>query len=118
MFRIRQVHDILVLDADGELSRDNMHVFESLLENLAGNAQHNIILNCKELTHLDYLLVRNLADRIVQFQCDGGDLKMAEVSKYVQHIMDAMGLESHLYTSVEEALLSFLQEETIEHVYH
>lgn len=111
MFRVHQFHDISVIDADGELSRDNMHVFELVLTHLSQSDHRNIVLNLEKLKHLDYRLVQRIAERIIEFQCDGGDLKMANASTYVKSIMEAMGLEEELYSSVEEALLSFLKEE-------
>ena len=110
MFKVKQVQDVSIIDANGELSRDNMHHFEDLLQHLSLSDQRNIVLNLEGLRHLDYRLVQRIADRIIQFQCEGGDLKMAKASNYVRQILDAMGLDEMMYTSVEEALLSFLEE--------
>lgn len=111
MFRLHQVQDVSIIDAEGELSRNNMHHLEELLGHLTRNRHHNVVLNLSELKHLDYRLVRRIAERIIEFQCDGGDLKMANVSEYVRQILAAMGLEEEMYPSVEEALLDFLVEE-------
>lgn len=111
MFRVQQFHNVSVVDADGELSRHNVHVLEDVLNHLSSTDRRNVVLNLEGLKHLDYRLVQRIADRIIQFQCDGGDLKMANVSAYVRQIMEAMGFETEVYTSVEEALLSFLQGE-------
>ncbi|MBI4211424.1 MAG: STAS domain-containing protein [Deltaproteobacteria bacterium] len=110
MFIVKQVQDVSVIDASGELSRHNMHYFEDLLQNLSTTDCHNIVLNLQGLRHLDYRLVQRIADRIIQFQCEGGDLKMANASGYIRQIFDAMGLDETLYESVEDALLSFLEE--------
>lgn len=111
MFKLHQVQDVSVIDAEGELSRRNMHHLEDLLGHLSSRQQLNVVLNLSELKHLDYRLVRRIAERIIAFQCDGGDLKMANASEYVRQILCAMGLEEELYPSVEEALLAFLAEE-------
>lgn len=110
MFRVQQFHDVAVIDADGELSRHNMHVLEGVLKHLAESDRRNVILNFEGLRHLDYRLVQRLVERIIEFQCDGGDLKVANVSHYVRSILEAMGLEEEMYASLEEALLSFIQE--------
>ena len=109
MIGIHQIHDVSIVDIDGELSRHNVEDFDSTLTSLSRCSYTNVVLDCEKLRHLDYRLVQRIADRIVEFQCNGGDLKVASVSKYVRYIMEAMGLEEELYASVEDALLSFEQ---------
>ena len=108
MVEVTQFHDISVVGVHGELSRRNVHVLESVLTSLAQCEQHNVVLNLEGLKHLDYQLVQRIAERIIEFQCDGGDLKMAAVSGYVRRILEAMGLSDEIHASVEDALLSFL----------
>lgn len=108
MFEVSRVHDISVVGLHGELSRRNVHVLEEVLSTLSNCEQRNVVLNFQELGHLDYMLVQRIADRIIEFKCDGGDLKMAAVSDYVRQILTAMGLDEEIYVSVEEALLSFV----------
>ncbi|OGQ22757.1 MAG: hypothetical protein A3I05_05870 [Deltaproteobacteria bacterium RIFCSPLOWO2_02_FULL_44_10] len=111
MFRVKQVRDVSVIDTEGELSRNNMHIFENILEHLSQSDCRNVVLNLGKLRHLDYRLVQRIVDRVIQFQCDGGDLKMANASMYIRQILQAMGVEEEMYGTVEEALLSFLQGE-------
>jgi anti-anti-sigma factor len=108
MFEVKKFHDISVVGIDGELSTKNVHVLDGVLSSLSSCDQRNIVLNFSGLKHLDYKLVQKIAERIIEFQCDGGDLKMAAVNGYVRHILQAMGLDEELYSSVEDALLSFL----------
>jgi len=110
MFEVRQYNDISVVGMAGELSRQNVHVFDGLLSSLASCDIHNVILNMSALEHLDYSLVKRLADRIVEFQCDGGDIRLASASDYIRSIMELMGLEEEVYLSVEDALISFAGE--------
>lgn len=110
MFEVKRFHDISVVGVHGELSRRNLHVFENVLTSLSKCELRNVVLNFEGLKHIDYQLVQRIADRIVEFQCDGGDLKMAAANGYVQQILAAMGLDEQVYTSVEDALLSFLGE--------
>lgn len=111
MFEVSRLNDISVVGLNGELSRGNMHVLEDLLTSLSDCSQNNVILNLQYLSHLDYKTVRRIAERIVQFKCDGGDLKMAAASGYIKSIMRAMGLDEEVYQSVEDALLSFVGDE-------
>lgn len=108
MFEVNRVHGISVVGFDGELSRRNVDVFENVLNSLSNCDQRNIVLNLEGLKHLDYRLVQRIAERIIEFQCDGGDLKMAAASGYIRHILQAFGLEEEVYASVEEALLDFI----------
>ncbi len=108
MFEVSQFRDISVVGVHGELSRDNVHVFEKLLSSLRDCCQTNVILNFEGLKHLDYKLVQCIAERIIQFKCDGGDLKMAAANGYIRSILRAMGLDEEVYSTVEEALLSFV----------
>ncbi|MFH0798898.1 MAG: STAS domain-containing protein [Pseudomonadota bacterium] len=108
MFEVNHIHGISVVGLQGELSRRNVHVLESVLSSLSKCEQRNVVLNFSELRHLDYSLVQRIAERIIEFQCDGGDLKMAAASGYIKEIFQAMGLADPVYASVEEALLDFV----------
>lgn len=108
MFEVRRFHDISVVGLHGELSRDNAHVFENLLTSLSECSHNNVVLNFEGLSHLDYKMVQRIAERIIQFKCDGGDLKMAAANGYIRSILRAMGLDEEVYATVEEALLSFV----------
>lgn len=109
MIELHKFHDVNVVDVEGELSRYNVNNLDRVLDSLSKCSQHNVVLGFDKLKHLDYKLVRRIADRIIEFQCDGGDLKLAGASKYIRDIFEAMGLEEELYPSVGDALLSFLR---------
>lgn len=110
MIGIHRVHDVSVVDVEGELSRYNVTDLDEALTSLSRCSHYNVVLDFEKLKHLDYSLVRRIADRIIEFQCDGGDLKVAGASAYIRHILEAMGLEEEVYSSVEDALLSFIQD--------
>lgn len=110
MFEVKRFHDISVVGVDGVLSRDNVHVLDGVLNSLSNCEQLNVVLNFSELKHLDYKLVQRITERIIEFQCDGGDLKMAAANGYVRRIIEAMGLDEEVYSSVEDALLSFVSD--------
>jgi anti-anti-sigma factor len=108
MFEVNRVHDVSIVDVAGDLSRHNMRHLEEVLTSFSQCRHLNVILNFEHLKHIDYQLVRRLADHIISFQCEGGDIKMANVSPYVRRILQVMGLEQEFYSSVEDALLNFL----------
>ena len=108
MFHVNRIHDISIVDVAGDLSRHNIRYLEDVFTSFSQCHQLNVILNFEHLKHIDYQLVRRLADHIIAFQCEGGDIKMANVNPYVKRILQVMGLEEEFYPSVEDALLSFL----------
>ncbi len=110
MFEVRRVHGISVVGLNGDLSRRNIHVLEDVLSSLSKCELRNVVLSFENLRHLDYKLVERIAEKIVEFQCDGGDLKMAAANGYIRSILQAMGLDEEVYSSVEEALLAFLND--------
>lgn len=108
MLEVQQFNHVSVVGLQGELSRRNVHVLDEVLSSLAKCEQRNVVLDMAALEHLDYRLVKRIAERIVEFQCDGGDLKMAAASGYVGSILRVMGLDEVIYPSLAEALLSFV----------
>lgn len=112
MFDVINVNGVSVVGLQGELSRRNVHVLEEVLKSLSKCDHRNVVLNLEGLKHLDYKLVQFIAERIIEFQCDGGDLKMAAANGYIMQILRAMGLDEELYVSVEEALLDSICEES------
>ncbi|EFK96151.1 Anti-sigma F factor antagonist [sediment metagenome] len=109
LYQVKQIHNVSVVDVAGELSRNNIRHLEEVFQSLTQCGQLNVILNFEKLSHIDYQLVRRLADHIVTFQCEGGDIKMANVNSYVQSILQVMGLEEEFFPSIEDALLNFLE---------
>jgi anti-anti-sigma factor len=110
MLELERFNDISVVGVRGELSRQNIDVLEDLLSSLSQCSQNNVVLNFEGLSHLDYKLVRRIAERIIAFKCDGGDLKMAAASGYIRSIIRMMGLDEEVYSTVEDALISFAED--------
>lgn len=108
MVEVKKIDGISVVGLSGELSRQNINVLEDTLESLSMCDERNIVLNLSSLEHLDYRLVKRIAEHVIEFQCDGGDLKMAAASRYIKKIFEAMGLDEEVYSSVEDALMDFV----------
>jgi anti-anti-sigma factor len=107
-FEVNHIHGITVVNVAGELSRYNMRFLEEVFSSFIDRGQLNVILNFEKLSHMDYQLVRRLADHIVCFQCEGGDIKIANASVYIQQILKVMGLEDEeVYPTVEDAIMGF-----------
>jgi anti-anti-sigma factor len=107
MFEVSHIHNISVVNVAGDLSRHNMRFLEEVFNSFLDRGQIDVILNFADLKHIDYQLIRRLADHIVFFQCEGGDIKIASASPYIRQILEVMGLEADIFPSVEDALMSF-----------
>jgi len=110
MFEVNRYNNISVVGLHGKLSRDNMHVLEKVLSSLSECSQNNVVLNFERIEHVDYRMVRRIIERMVAFKCDGGDLKVAAANGYIRSIMRATGLDEEIYGTVEDALLSFVDD--------
>ncbi len=111
-FEVNQIHGISVVNVSGELSRYNMRSLEKVFNSFLDRGQLSIVLNFSGLDHIDYRLVRRLADHIICFQCEGGDIKIASASSYIQQILRVMGMEEdQICSSVEDAVMGFFSQE-------
>ena len=86
-FEVNQIYGISVVNVSGELSRYNMRSLEQVFNSFLERGQLSIVLNFSGLTHIDYRLVRCLADHIVCFQCEGGDIKIANASNKSKYLL-------------------------------
>src|SRR3989338_6392466 len=107
MFELTQCNDVIVVEVHGQLNFNNIKQFDHLLETAMSTENRKVVLNLSGLKHLHYGLVPHLVDRIVELQCAGGDLKLANGSHYIENILKAMGYEESLYSTVADAVLSF-----------
>lgn len=107
MFGLKQLNDILVMDVSGELGIGNVRQFDSLLTQALRERIGRVVVDFSNLSHLDYKLVPHLVDRMIEVQCQGGEIKLAGGNNYISNILKAMGFEEELYSSVEDAVISF-----------
>lgn len=107
MFELQHLNDILVMKVSGELGLRNVRQFDSVLNLALREDVGRMVLDLSGLSHIDYKLVPHLLERMIEIQCQGGQLKLAGMSDYVLNILKAMGFEEELYSSVEDAVISF-----------
>lgn len=107
MFELRHCNDILVMEVSGELGLRNIRQFDAVLNLALREDVGRMVLDFSELAHIDYKLVPHLLERVIEIQCQGGELKLAGMSHYVSNILKAMGFDEELYPSVEDAVISF-----------
>ena len=107
MFELKHCNDILVMQVFGELGFTNVRQFDSVLNLALREDVGRVVLDLSSLSHIDYKLVPHLLDRVIEIQCQGGQLKLAGMNNYISNILKAMGFEEEFYTSVEDAVISF-----------
>ena len=107
MFELKHFNDILFMGVEGELRLGNVRQFDSLLSQAMQQRSGRVVLDLSALSHIDYKLVPHLVDRVIEIQCQGGEIKLAGGNDYVANILKAMGFEEELYPSVQDALISF-----------
>lgn len=107
MFELQHLNDILVMKVSGELGLRNVRQFDSVLNLALRDDIGRVVLDFSSLSHMDYKLVPHLLERMIEIQCQGGQLKLAGMSEYILNILRAMGFEEELYPSVEDAVISF-----------
>lgn len=107
MFELKQYSDVLVMGVSGEINLQNVRQFDTVLTNALQEDVSRVVLDLTHLQHIDYKLVSHLVDRIIEIQCQGGEVKLASGNAYVSNILKAMGFEEELYQTVEDAVISF-----------
>jgi len=107
MFELKHFNDILVMGVSGELGLGNVRQFDSALNQALQGRVSKVVLDLSDLSHLDYKLVPHLVDRVIEIQCQGGEIKLAGGNGYISNILKAMGFEEEIYSSVEDAVISF-----------
>ncbi|MBI4125710.1 MAG: STAS domain-containing protein [Deltaproteobacteria bacterium] len=107
MFELQHLNDILVMKVSGELGFRNVRQFDSVLNLALRDDIGRVVLDFSSLAHIDYKLVPHLLERMIEIQCQGGQLKLAGMSEYVLNILKAMGFEEEMYPSVADAVISF-----------
>lgn len=107
MFELKQYSDVLVMGISGILNLNNVRQFDSVLNSALKKEGGRLVLDLSRLSHIDYKLVPHLVDKIIEIQCQGGEIRLASGNDYVSNILKAMGFDEELYPTVEDAVISF-----------
>ena len=69
----------------------------------------NIVLDLAELSIIDSSGLGNLISALVPTRNKGGDIRLAQVNKHVQHVIKVVQLERifKIFATVDEAVASF-----------
>ncbi len=100
---VRWADNVATVEVRGDLDRDALFGVDYTVGRAAAEAGR-IILDLREVTHLDYAGVPELVARRRELLARGGDLLIAVRNPYVSNILKAAGgAELVLFRSVEEA---------------
>lgn len=100
---VRWEDNVATVAVRGELDREAIWAIDYTLARASSEAGR-VVLDLREVTHLDYAGVPELVARRRELLKRGGDLLIAVRNPYVSNILKAKGgLELALFRSVEEA---------------
>ena len=98
--------NVATVSVRGELDLEALWAIDYTIGRAAAEAGR-IVLDLREVTHLDYVGVNDLVARRKELVARGGDLLIAVRNPYVSNILKAAGgAELVLFRSVEEATAS------------
>jgi len=84
-------HRIVTVTLDGEWRADALEDLRRQLERLIAKGWRGLVLDLRNVVHLDYRAVRKLSTAAEASRRVGGDLKLVGVSDYLQLILRAAG---------------------------
>ena len=100
---LRWEENLATVSVRGDLDRDALWAIDYTIGRAAAEAGR-IVLDLREVSHLDYVGVPGIVARRKELLSRGGDLLIAVRNPYVSNILKAAGgAELVLFRSVEEA---------------
>jgi anti-anti-sigma factor len=100
---VRWADNVATVSVRGELDREALWAIDYSIARAASDAGC-IVLDLREVTHLDYAGVPEIVSRRRELRARGGDLRIAVRNPYVCNILKAAGgPDLALFRSIEEA---------------
>jgi len=100
---------VAVVEPSGFINAHTAKDFESVIENLIEQNQHNIVINCKDLSYIASAGLGAIMGFIDQIRENEGDIRMCSMNETVFNIFDVLGF-THLYSifdTEDKAIQSF-----------
>jgi anti-sigma B factor antagonist len=89
----RQVEDVIIVDTIGELRLgEGTDVMRNLVHDLLGSGYKSILLNLRDVRHIDSSGVGELMSCYTSVQKSGGELKLMNLSKNVKNLLQVTKL--------------------------
>ena len=101
--------DVMILSADGGLSRHNVAQFLEELETLVDSGIRKMIVDCTRLTYISSFGVGALAALKTRLAKRGGEVKLASVKSLILNVLRTTNLDRvfEIYPDVEAARQAF-----------
>lgn len=106
---IRHKGTVVVVEPVGFINAHTAKDFESVLQSLIDQSQHNIVINCKGLAYIASAGLGAIMGSIDAIRENNGDIRMSDMNETVFNIFDVLGF-THLYSifqTEEKAVESF-----------
>jgi anti-anti-sigma factor len=112
--------DVAVVHLSGEVSHAEILELEKILGKLANSSKVKVVLNFKNVEHVNYKTIHLLLERATRLRSLNGDLKFASLSHYTRNILRFTGADQivEAYDSVYDAILSFNGAEEEHRIWH
>ncbi len=109
MFEMSTFDDVAVVHLSGEVSQQEILELGRMLGKLMTTSKLKVVLNFKEVEHVDYKSISKLLERVMRLRSLNGDLKFASLSAYTRDIFRFTGVAQvvEAYDSVYDAIMSF-----------
>jgi anti-sigma B factor antagonist len=106
---VRSLGNVAVVEPVGFINAHTARDFESVIQNLIEQNQHNIVINCKDLSYIASAGLGAIMGFIDQIRENEGDIRMCSLNETVFNIFDVLGF-THLYSiydTEDKAVQSF-----------
>ncbi len=91
--RTRQLDGVRIVDLSGRLTvGDGGELVRDLLRDLFATGEKHILLNLRDVTYIDSFGIGELVWGMTSIRNRGGELKLCNVSKNVQHTLNITNL--------------------------
>lgn len=112
MFEVSKVNDISILHLYGDLALLEVELIEKTIQSFKKCNHYKILLDMAEVDYLHFQVAQKLVREANDLRLKEGDLKLAQSNEQTREILKFTGADQSLedYSSVSEAILSFLKD--------
>ena len=106
---VRHSGKVAVVEPVGFINAHTAKDFETVLQSLIDQSQHNIVINCKALAYIASAGLGAIMGSIDAVRENNGDIRLSNLNETVFNIFDVLGF-THLYSifqTEEKAVESF-----------